>query len=105
MAYPDEDLVRDAVGSCESTAGAAAKATRVAWERDLGPVRAFLPERVPLTRLPPPFQVYLDISRALPEHYPAKAGGSGDGWKRHCPSTATSCGPGSRSCPRMRRSG
>lgn len=62
-------------GSGEDAVGAEAEAVRVAWERGLGPVRAFLPERVPLTRLPPPFQAYLDLSRALPEHYPAEDGG------------------------------
>jgi hypothetical protein len=62
-------------GSGEGAASAAAQAVRVAWERDLGAARAFLPARVPLTRLPWPFQVYLDLSRVLPEHYPAQAGG------------------------------
>lgn len=64
-----------AAGSDEAAASAAAQAVRAVWEGDLGPARAFLPEQAPLTQLPPPFQAYLDLSRALPEHYPAKAGG------------------------------
>ena len=41
----------------------------------LGEVRAFLPERVPLDRLPEPLQPYLDVCARLPEHYPAGRGG------------------------------
>jgi len=38
-------------------------------------VGAFLPERVPLDRLPEPLQPYLDACACLPQHYPLSKGG------------------------------
>jgi hypothetical protein len=38
-------------------------------------VGGFLPERVPLDRLPEPLQPYLDVCARLPEHYPLSRGG------------------------------
>lgn len=35
----------------------------------LHPALGFLPPRVPATELPPPFQRFLDVARALPPHY------------------------------------
>ncbi len=48
---------------------------RTIWRQDLSATGGFLPERAPLTHLPPPFQAYLDLSRELPHHYPARQGG------------------------------
>ena len=43
---------------------------RDAQRRLLPDVGAFLPERVPLDRLPEPLQPYLDACACLPQHYP-----------------------------------
>jgi CRP-like cAMP-binding protein len=48
---------------------------RDAQRRLLPDVGAFLPERVPLDRLPEPLQPYLDACACLPQHYPLSKGG------------------------------
>lgn len=48
---------------------------RAAYETDLGPVGAFLPERTPPDALPPPFARYADACLELPRRHPAACGG------------------------------
>jgi extracellular factor (EF) 3-hydroxypalmitic acid methyl ester biosynthesis protein len=47
---------------------------RLAFE-ELGPIGAFLPERVPPVRLPPPFDDHTEAAAGLAEHFPAGRGG------------------------------
>ena len=48
---------------------------RASYAGDLGDVRAFLPNRVPLDALPGPFDRYLAACAELPDHYPEERGG------------------------------
>ncbi len=48
---------------------------RASYERDLGDVAAFLPNRVPLDELPGPFERYLSACAELPARYPVESGG------------------------------
>lgn len=53
----------------------AAARLRASDETDLGEIRGFLPDRVPLDRLPSVYRPYLQACRELPHRYPAAAGG------------------------------
>lgn len=52
-----------------------ARLVRTSYEADLGEVKGFLPGRVPLDELPPPFVRHLSACAELPARYPAGRGG------------------------------
>lgn len=52
-----------------------ARLLRASYEEDLGDVGAFLPNRVPVDELPPPFGRYLSACAELSAHYPEERGG------------------------------
>jgi CRP-like cAMP-binding protein len=72
--------------------GSYAERLRDARRTLLGDVGAFLPQRVPLDRLPEPLQPYLEACACLPQHYPSGKGGVrafvGDRFARFDPQVA-----------------
>ena len=49
---------------------------RASYAADLGDVRAFLPDHVPLDALPRPFERYLSACAELPDRFPGERGGA-----------------------------
>lgn len=58
-----------------SVAAGAAHELWAAAQAALGPAGALLPRTVPRCQLPGSWERYLELSRALPDHYPARRGG------------------------------
>lgn len=52
-----------------------ARRLRASYQADLGDLRSFLPDRVPVDALPGPFERYLSACAELPERYPEDRGG------------------------------